>query len=111
MTLEQDFTVRLLKELDSECFLLGSKISGTEGHELGTLFMEDTGILEKRQALVKRRENLTSALANLKKVAPNCVAQRPKIKIPAAPPARPAPPRNAQTASVRAARRCFMTSS
>ena len=41
----------------------------TEGHELGTLFMEDTGILEKRQALVKRRENLTSALANLKKVA------------------------------------------
>ena len=30
MTLEQDFTVRLLKDLDSACFLLGSKIGGKD---------------------------------------------------------------------------------
>lgn len=76
MTFEHDFLWKILKRVESECFLMGTLV-GQNVKELDGLFSEDPAMEARRRDLFAKRERLSTALATLRKMAPNIIAQRP----------------------------------
>ena len=83
MTMEHDFLGKLLKRLESECFLLATDF-GQKKEELDALFTEDPGVRDRRRSLISKRDRLTGALQTLRKMAPDCIASRepPPLRAP-----------------------------
>lgn len=64
MTCEKDFIEKVIVEIESSCFTIGSSFDG--GPTLAELFEEDKGILAKRLELIEKRERLAKALSTLR---------------------------------------------
>lgn len=75
MTMEHDFLGKLLKRLESECFLLATDF-GQKSDELDALFAEDPGVRDRRRSLIAKRDRLSGALQTLRRMAPDCVASK-----------------------------------
>jgi len=76
MTIEHDFLSQVLRRLESECFLLATDVTRKQ-HDLDALFSEDPLMQSKRRQLFEKKDRLAHALATLRSMAPNCVAEKP----------------------------------
>jgi len=65
MTCEKDFVEAVIRELESECFTIGSSFDGG-GPTLETLFQEDPEVLKRRNMLRDKKERLSKALNTLR---------------------------------------------
>lgn len=66
MTCEKDFVEVVIRELESECFTIGSSFGGGGKTTLDTLFKEDPTVLLRRNQLKDKRKRLCQALQTLR---------------------------------------------
>jgi interferon-induced GTP-binding protein Mx len=79
MTMEHDFLGKFLKKLEAECFVLATDCMGVDGPAtLDILFAEDPVLQDRRRSLIAKRGRLSGALATLRKMAPDCIAEQQK---------------------------------
>jgi len=84
LVLEQTFIAKLLTRLESECFLISTRVSNIQD-----LFHEDQVLAKKRQLLSEKKARVQKALAFVSKMAPECVAQKPLPKKKTSPSSKP----------------------
>ncbi|KAJ1460259.1 P-loop containing nucleoside triphosphate hydrolase protein [Pelagophyceae sp. CCMP2097] len=79
MTLEHDFTAKLLNELEAAAFLYAAELGAPDkALDLERLFREDPTILEARRLALGKKTRIEQALASLAAEAPDVVAQAPR---------------------------------
>eukprot|EP00619_Florenciella_sp_RCC1007_P017815 CAMPEP_0205938662 /NCGR_PEP_ID=MMETSP1325-20131115/47543_1 /ASSEMBLY_ACC=CAM_ASM_000708 /TAXON_ID=236786 /ORGANISM="Florenciella sp., Strain RCC1007" /LENGTH=186 /DNA_ID=CAMNT_0053309025 /DNA_START=81 /DNA_END=637 /DNA_ORIENTATION=+ len=105
MAIEHDFVNTVLRQLESDCFMLATEV-GQKVSDLELLFSEDPTVQERRRNLFAKKERLSTALDTLRKMAPDCIAKPAPAVAPQRPGgliAMPPPDPRAQRAAMAAA--------